>query len=357
MKKTLLYIGILAVLGFGVWYFLFHEGGNVFGTREAGFTVRDTGAVGKIFLADNNGHAVTLERKADGQWYANGYKAIGAQVTQILKTLNQQVPLHPVPEASHNLVVKMLAGQAIKVEVYDRQGKPMRIFYVGNEVQNFQGTYMLMDGASRPFVVGIPGYDGYLTPRYNADLVTWRDRTVFNIPAEEIAQASVQYVRQPLNSFAVLQQKEKVTVNVHPELMAGKSLNERRAKIFLGFFKDIYAEGVVNGLPGLDSIIREMPKVGTIEVTGAHNYRQHADIYFFPLNKRSKNLDAPGEDLSSNYDADRFYAVINNNKDTVVVQQQRLNKIFRPGYEFYQVDQEKPVQDISMPAAPQVPFD
>ena len=62
------------------------------------------------------------------------------------------------------------------------------------------------------------------------------------------------------------------------------------------------------------------------------------DVYWVPINKRSKNLDVSDPDVPDDYDADRLYAVINNNKDTVMIQQLVFRPIFRKLFEFYQSD-------------------
>jgi hypothetical protein len=46
----------------------------------------------------------------------------------------------------------------------------------------------------------------------------------------------------------------------------------------------------------------------------------------------------PFPGIDNRFDADRFYAVINNFKDTVIIQRETFDKIFRKGYEFYEAD-------------------
>ena len=46
----------------------------------------------------------------------------------------------------------------------------------------------------------------------------------------------------------------------------------------------------------------------------------------------------PFPGIDNRFDADRFYAVINNFKDTVIIQRFTFDKIFRKAYEFYEAD-------------------
>lgn len=344
MKKTLLYILVLGALGAGVWYFLFRDE-SIFTGKDAGFTIRDTASIQKIFLTMTGNESVTLE-KTDKGWIVNGkYKARQASVTQLLETIKSQVAQTPVSEEMHNTIVKSLMGGNIKVEVYDYQGNKMRVFYVGGQVASGSGTYMLMEGGKRPYVVQIPGFSGYLTPRYMPTLANWRDRTIFRIAPEDITKVSVQYPLEPLNSFTILKNGEQVSVQIEPSLMEGKTLNTKRVNSFLSFFDALYAEQVANGLSGVREELSAVPHRCTIEVTGKNGYDQRAEIYYTPLNRRSKNLNDPKTDTSSYYDADHMYAIINT-ADTMVIQEYQFHKVFRKGYEFYMQDEQ---QSISSP--------
>lgn len=342
MRKTILYIVLLVVLGFGVYYFLFSNK-NVFGADEAGFTVEDTAAVYKIFLADKSGNIIKLERKEKG-WVVNDtIPAIEATVNSLLKTMHQQQPMYPVSENNHNMVIKTLATKGIKVELYDKNSDLMKVFYVGGQAGTISGTHMLMEGAKHPYVVQVPGFEGYLTPRYSVDIKDWRDRTVFDIAQADLKSVSIQYPDEPLNNFTLVQdEKGKIAVTTNPALMQ-QPLNERRAKVYTGFFEKIYSEGYLNGALDMGAIIANAPKKCAMDVTGKNGETHHVDIYWMPVGKRSKNLDVHDPDVPDGYDADRYYAVANNFKDTLVIQRYTFNKLFRKGYEFYSPDEQEPM--------------
>lgn len=337
MKKTLLYVLILGALGFGVWFLMFREQ-SIFSAKDAGFTIRDTGAIGKIFLAANNNSTVTLERTPKG-WMVNGkYKVRQGSFEMLMQALQYQEPRTPVSEKMHNNVVESLMGGHIKVEVYNTKGEKMRTFYVGGETGSGSGTYMLMEGASRPYVVQIPGFTGYLTPRYMPELKDWRDRSVFNIAPENITEISVHYPKEPLNNFVLTNNGKQLDVKIDPALTVDKSLNKKRADDYIKFFTNINAEQVLNGIIGVRDNIAIMPLICSIDVKGKDGYHQDADLYFTPLTRRSKNLVAQGADTSSGFDSDRLYAVINGKQDTFLVQRMIFDKLFRMGYEFYMQD-------------------
>lgn len=349
MRKTVIYIAILVVLAFAIWYFLFSTGSSPYSAEEAGFTIKDTAAIGKIYLASNNGDDITVERTGTGWMVNHKYPVLKGTLYQLLSTFTKQEALYPVTAKAYDNVIKDMAAANIKVEVYDRQGKKMKVFYVGGASVNNSGTNMMMEGAKTPYVVQNPGFVGYLTPQYATQLKDWRDRTVFDIPAAEIKTVSVQYADKPENSFIITQEKDNISVTADKDIMASPDgMNKKRATSYLHFFTNVNCEGYINGLPDNDTTLKTAPKQSSIDVIGQHGQHQHADIYWMALNRRSKNLTSTDHnavsDIPDNYDADRLYAVINDAKDTVIIQQFAFGNIFRKAKEFYTKDKtpEKP---------------
>jgi hypothetical protein len=340
MRKTLLYLLLLAVLAFGVYYFIFSNKGSDFSKSEAGFTIKDTSEIGKIFLSNPAGDNILLERTDSGWMVNKQYKALNSTLKTLMTAMCLQVPVAPVSEVANDNVIKSMAGNAIKTEVYDRKGKKITVFYVGGEAPGGLGTNMLMEGAKRPYIVQVPGFQGYITSRYNPDLKFWRDRTVFNFAPDQIQRVSVEYPQQPIRSFVINRTGDtSFTVDVDKDLSAGKSVNDRRCRVYLSYFTNINCEGYFNGLnAGVDTVLRSTPKRCVIDVTTKNGKSQHLDIYWMPINKRSKNLTQHNEDVPDDYDADRFFGVMNNNKDTVLIQNYVFSKMFRQGYEFYETD-------------------
>lgn len=337
MRKNLIYLVILLVLGIGIYYFIFNNSDNPYSSSEAGFTITDTGAIGKMFLVCNNGESILAERTDSGWMVNKEYKALPSAVNLVFNTINKQKALYPVTKNAYDNVIKNMATDGIKVEIYGRDGKKMKVFYVGGSAVNNVGTNMLIEGAKTPYVVQVPGFNGYLTSRFSTNIRDWRDRTVFNLPPEEIKSISVQYPDKPLNSFEVVRVNGNFVVNGDTNITRHvDTLNKGRVSLYTSYFKNVNCEGYLNGLPDNDTTLKAAPKHSTIEVTGMHGQHQHVDVYWMALNKRSKNVTASDNGTPDDYDADRLYAVMNNYKDTAVIQQFVFGRIFRKCIEFFQ---------------------
>lgn len=343
MRKTIIYILILGVLGFGVWFFLFKDT-SVFEADEAGFTIQDTAAVYKIFLADKRGDTISLTRDSDG-WMLNGrYKAGKAMTATLLATFRQQFAAYPVQEAAHNTVIKAMSGNAVKTEVFNRHGRLLKTFYVGGQVPGNKGTYMLMEGGQRPYVVQLPAYQGYVTPRYSTKLNEWRDRAIVNLPPQQLQSVEVKYVQEDeyLNSFTLVHKEDGTfTILTHPELKMAGEPNPAIVRAYAGYFQAIGLEGYLDGVTKLDSIIASVPKRCEVTIKGKDNYTQQVDIYRMYIGKRSKNLSEDSTMPQPVYDGDRYYGIVNGGKDTVILQIQVFDKILRRGYEFYAESEEE----------------
>lgn len=339
MQKTLLYLFIFLLFGGGVYYFLFNKKESPFPESEAGFQIKDTASIGTVFLTDHLGNNILLNRTGSGWILNKKYKALPLTVNTLLSTLYEQIPLYPTPKAAHNGVVAQMAGRGIKVEVYDRSGEKMRVFYVGSEVHDMEGTSMLMEGAKRSYVVRLGQYIGLLNSRYSTDFANWRDRTIISLDSNDIQSVSVTYPDAPLNSFTINDDNGKLSMVVDPGVIGTHKMNERRVKSFLGFFTYLTCEGYLNGMTGLDTLLTTAPKKCAIDITSKKGVKQHLDVYWMPMTERSKNTDTiRNKQVPRGYDIDRYYAVGNNFQDTMLIQEFTFGKVFRKAYEFYQED-------------------
>lgn len=341
MAKTLLYLFLAVLLVGGAWYFLFYNKDDAF-AGDGNFSVNDTATVGKIFMVTTSGAGITLTRDSAGWMVNNRYRAAQSPVRTLLKTLNLQQVQSTVPLQQRERVIKALAGNAIKTEVYDLNGRRLRSFFVGNEAPGFTGTYMLEEGSEMPYAVGITGFNGYLTPRYSTDVKAWRDHTIIAVPSSAIKSLSITYPAAPQSNFTISRTGADSTallVTGAPEMaLAGKPLNVKRVLSYLRLYKAVYCEAFSDGISGLSATLGRMPQVATITLQPATGKGQQVVAYRMPINKRSKNLDVITGTELDNYDGDRLYAVYNNAQDTAIIQYRDFNKLLRRSYEFFEQD-------------------
>lgn len=330
MRNTFLYILAFVLLAGAAWFFLIRENNSVFSSDEAGFTVRDTGSISKIFLSDRTGN-VTLTRTDSGWRLNDRYPVLPASLRSLFDALHNQTAIGPVPQIVHNNVIRALSVSAVKVEIYGSGGRKIRTFFVGNEAADFKNTYMLMEGAKRPYIVGLRGFDGFLTPRYSTRFYDWRDRTVFNIPPDQIRKVDVTYPNNPEASFTITADQNQVQLT--PPMPSGTPIASH-LRDYLDFFQKVNAESFVNGTDDLDSLISVAPPYVNFRVVTADGRTQTANLYWMVATQRT-SIEGSVRINGVRYDPERQYAVLNGN-DTLVVQEQLFRKLLQPRSVFYE---------------------
>src|SRR6185295_9205473 len=170
------------------------------------FAVEDTASITKIFIADKFGHASAVERVAPGKWTVNGkYPAREEAINTLLLTMKNMEVRSPVAKAAYNTIMKELASRGRKVEIY-QNGELSKTYYVGSATQDQLGTFMFLENSSVPFVLFIPGFDGYLTTRYILDEEEWKEHLILDLSIENIASVTSQDLEQPENSIVITRQ-------------------------------------------------------------------------------------------------------------------------------------------------------
>lgn len=307
--------------------------------ESSDFQVWDTASVTKIYLADRRERESLLERHTDG-WTLNGtYKAHSKQVNYLLTTLYKIRIKMPVSVASHDNIVKQLASQSTKVEVYQMvprinlfdkiklfyHEKRTKVFYVGDATMDSSGTFMLKEGADKAYIVYIPSFRGFITTRFTANPDDWRDHAVFNENMADIQSVEVDFNEDPQGSFRIDnigKHQYKLT-----RLADGTELPYDTLKVinFMSSFNDLRFEALfTNTLPQerIDSITGS-PFVHYVVVTDKDGNKQ--DMKTFRKLVLNGVTDMGGD--YGDIDRDRMYALIEGGKDFVLIQNYVFDKV------------------------------
>jgi len=311
--------------------------------NDSQFSVKDTANIVKVFMADKNNKSVLLERGAKG-WTLNGdLKAHEQNIDMLLQTLKSLEVKYPVPQKAHDNIVKIMAGNSVKIEVYKNDYRIhigqlklfpyvdlARVFFVGNATQDNQGTYMFMENAKRPYVVSIPGFRGFVAARFTTEPKDWLSHEIFSVPYSRIEEVVVESPEQPNKSYHI----RKLTSGY--EIM---SLSNRQILpvfdtvalfTFLDAFNNINYESLLDDMPEtkIDSILQSEPVyIIKIKETGG---KMH-EIKTFRMYSRYDQEEIYG--FKPEYDLDRMYGWHNN--QMLMIQYFVFDKITRPIDFFY----------------------
>jgi hypothetical protein len=95
MKKNLVYLLLLALLGAGVYFFVAKRSSGTLKEKEKAFAVDDTAAVYKVFIADMKGRKVVMGRSKN-TWILNDkYEVRSDYIQTLLSTIKRVNTRYP----------------------------------------------------------------------------------------------------------------------------------------------------------------------------------------------------------------------------------------------------------------------
>ena len=144
------------------------------------FAIEDTVSINHIILQNRNLEKITLTRDPQhNQWLLNdSIQANRYLINLLLKTIKEMRVKQPIARAALPNIIKRMAIQHTKVEVF-QNNKKIKTIYVGGETQDQLGTFMMIEGAVEPYIMHIPGFNGYLSSRFSCKKELWRSKKVF----------------------------------------------------------------------------------------------------------------------------------------------------------------------------------
>ncbi len=328
MKKTLLLLLAFGMLGaFVLWYFTVQS--NISLGTDRHFKVENPEDVYKIFIADRQGETVLLERKP-GYWLYNGkYKARPNAIANLLDAITRVDIKYKPPQAAVKNMITDLAANGLKVEIYNKNGKRLKAYYIGGSTSDERGTHMIMEGAQQPYVAYLPGWEGNLRFRYNLRGDDWRDKTIFAYQQSDIQSVTVEYPKQRNQSFRIERKGDDFEVKPFYATtpVINRPLDLSKVEAYLEGFKSLGAEAFENRNPRRDSVQRLIP-FSIISVTDKNGNTTVARLFPIIPAHNSAIAPLPGANVVERYFLDW------NREDFMLIQHQVFSKVLRE-YEFF----------------------
>lgn len=322
-KNTTLLLILVVLLGVAGYLFFFNDGDYVAAhIEQRDFAVKDTAKVNKIFIADSRNSRIVLERGADGLWMVNE-KWVACQecVGLLLETFPRIKVKAPVPESAFETTVRSIAGKHVKVEIYQGEDEPAKIWYVGNPTKDHYGTYMLLENPGKgkstvPFIMEVPGFYGFLTARFHTVLDEWRYKGIFEHRTNEIKALKFEWGEAPSSSFYaenVGNNKFKLSQPGQPG--SDSPYDTLRFFNYLQHYEKIRLENFVISMEEakMDSIL-STPYWYRITLTEMDGNDIDVKLY-----KKNPRKDDPNPDgTMKEYDSEYMYAYINDDYMAIV---------------------------------------
>jgi hypothetical protein len=329
MKKIAIGIVLLIALTILAVWATKKDTTSTIGGELSNFAVEDTAAINHIVLKDETGQVIDLMRGDDGWILDEEFVARPDAVKILLTTINRVSVKAPVSQVQMNTVLKTIISKHCLVELYDKNGM-IKSFYVGGADKDHSGTYMLMKGSQRPFLMHIEGFHGFLTPRFFTNQLEWRHRGIFELSASQIESIAVEYYGEEEKNFTV-----NANGNQSFSVLAGKDLQPAQAidsfmlSAYLSNYKQVHYESFEETKSDafIDSVKQSTP---IFSITVVNNQGDSKKVIAFkkPL---KDGYDPNGNEIE--YDLDRLYLWIDSGE--VVVGQYAIFDKLTKGIAFF----------------------
>jgi len=343
MKKRNIII-IAAVVVIGIVALVVALNGRKNATFKQDYNIENIEDVSRIYLADKQDNEVLLTRQADSTWLVDGqYEANQPMVDMLLETLHdmcirQQVNRNAVPN-----VVKDISARSIKVEVYGqkplftlfgleilKRERLMETYYVGRETQDMMASYMFREGDKVPYVIHIPGFRGFLTPRFVTEPMKWRSHTIVDLDVNAIQKITLEIPAMPEEGYAVLNNGTDFDFETVNGLMP--TFDTARVAQLLSSFTWLNFDEFADIVPNTnDSSLVGAPRtILTILDTAGNQTELRTYIKY---HNPDDVMAMPDSAMYETFDMDRLYAIVNQ-RDTVLIQYFVFDKILQPASYF-----------------------
>lgn len=347
-KRNLLILLIVVVL-IGLIALVVAMRGSKDATFDQDFHVEDIENITKIFLADKENNHVLLQRVADADtnsdttWTVDEtYPASKGMIKLLLETLHdmrirQQVNKNAVPQA-----IKLLSANSTKCEVYQTRylidwfNGRLRLFprekltvtyFVGQETQDMMACYMYREGDKVPYIIHIPGFRGYLTPRFVADPMSWRSHTIVHWDITHLQSVELDIPATPEESYKVSRQGDGFVFQKAGTII--DNFDTARVAQMLSCFHNLNFDEYASRVPNsnMDSSFNAGPRA-ILHITNTEGTTREVTTYI-KYNNPTDSLVMRNDELYEMFDLNRLYAIIDK-KDTVLIQYFVFDNILQP---------------------------
>lgn len=331
--------------------------------EAADFTVYDTASITKLFFADKSGHQVLLQRDGKAWTVNNEFQANQNLVNEMLYTLNRMRIKMPVSIKKNDNIVTRMATTNTKVEVYQILPRInlfnkiklfyhetcSKVFYIGGVTQDNNGTYILKEGSDKLYIVHLHGFRGFISSRFSALPIDWRDHVIFNEQMNDIASVKLEIYNDPDNGFIINEngRYQYIMTRLNGEPV---DYSENKVLTLMSAFKDVRFEAFLDDIEDKrrDSIINSpfqerltvTTKDGKSRSVTTYSLRTNSDIYDYS----EEDLNNPDfKDMLT--DPDHKYALLSEDNEFVLIQDFVFGKLLRPA-DYYSKDYKDEIPEV-----------
>lgn len=270
-------------------------------TDKALFSIADTTQIQSLNI-ETDGQNIAVVR-GENQWMLNDKYKADPQLIYLFQRILQAVETQrPVSQSNFDVIRSELETTGRKLEITMANGSTRTFYAGGNQAKST--AYFANEDLSQIFIVVIPGYKTYVSGIFELTLNQWRDRTLFNSSWRTLQNLNIDYNHQ---------NKQDLDISFDGQFLSVKDVNNLDTAAMMNYLQPLenfqlndYLEQ--GSFPRYDSLLATTPlaKITVRDIDESNNL----DLTVFRKIK-----------------GERFYLLVNDSKEMIVVDQGRMNKI------------------------------
>ena len=310
-NKKIFFISIVIILLFGL-FFIEENKTSSFDTEL--FSVTDTLSINKIIISDRYDNEVELRRN-NNQWIVNdSYLVRNDAIKTLLTTLKNIRIKNLLSNEIEKNIEKQISTLGVGVIIYNNN-KKINSFIVGPSTRDHLGTYVYHLKTKKIYSTHIPGFNGFLSPRFGIqdnriEINNWRNPTLINYQPNLIDSIFSYYFSISAKSFKLICCKENNIKNYQNEII--KDVNFGTLNLYLNSFTNLNVEKYLN-----DTLKNNLNNPSKKLIIYSKNNID--SLVFYTINSEQ-------DDDTYDYNIKRKIA-IKNNEDICLVQDYVFNKV------------------------------
>ena len=309
-NKKIFFISIVIIL-FGL-FFIKENKTSSFNTEL--FSVTDTLSINKIIISDRYDNEIELRRN-NNQWIVNdSYLVRNDAIKTLLSTLKNIRIKNLLSNEIEKNIEKQISTLGVGVIIYNNN-KKINSFIVGPSTRDHLGTYVYHLKTKKTYSTHIPGFNGFLSPRFGIqanriEINNWRNPTLINYQPNLIDSIFSYNFSNSAKSFKLICGKENNIKNYQNEII--KDVNFGTLNLFLNSFTNLNVEKYLN-----DTLKNNLNNPSKKLIIYSKNNID--SLVFYTINSEQ-------DDDTNDYNIKRKIA-IKNNEDICLVQDYVFNKV------------------------------
>ena len=310
-NKKIFFISIVIILLFGL-FFIEENKTSSFNTEL--FSVTDTLSINKIIISDRYDNEIELRRN-NNQWIVNdSYLVRNDAIKTLLSTLKNIRIKNLLSNEIEKNIEKQISTLGVGIIIYNNN-KKINSFIVGPSTSDHLGTYIYHLKTKKTYSTHIPGFNGFLSPRFGIqanriEINNWRNPTLIDYKPNFIDSIYSYNFSNSAKSFKLICGKENNIKNYQNKTI--KDINFGNLNLFLNSFNNLNVEKYLN-----DSLKNNLSKPYKKLIIYSKNKIDSLEFY---------NLNSEQDNDTNNYNIKRKIA-IKNNEDICLVQDYVFNKV------------------------------